>query len=105
MLFLYLSDHLCLRVRVRVRDLGGIDALMDIYIQRKKLLVGIFVGFIQGTLTGDSVPRYPPTGDSVPRYPPTGELRPPLTPYRGTLSPVNPLQGNSVPREPPGLRH
>ena len=74
------------------------DALMDIYIQRKKLLVGIFVGFIQGTLTGDSVPRYPPTGDSVPRYPPTGELRPPLTPYRGTLSPVNPLQGNSVPR-------
>jgi len=30
MLFLYLSDHLCLRVRVRVRvrDLVGIDALM-----------------------------------------------------------------------------
>ena len=39
MLFLYLSDHLCLRVRGR--DLGGIDALMDIYIQRKKV-----VGFI-----------------------------------------------------------
>ena len=40
MLFLYLSDHLCLRVRVRVpvRDLGGIDALMDIYIQRKKVV-------------------------------------------------------------------
>ena len=40
MLFLYLSDHLCLRVRVRVRgrDLVGINALMDIYIQRKKVV-------------------------------------------------------------------
>ena len=68
MLFLYLSDHLWRRVRVRIWDLVGIwmrgcgDAGMRGYI------IYTYIEKIKKWFyTGDSVPRYPPTGDSVPR--------------------------------------
>ena len=83
MLFLYLRDHLCLRVRVRVRvwlrDLVGMDACMRgcvdvygyIYIYTKKKIkkVVLYRGLCPPLSPWPTALRFY-TGDSVPRYPP-----------------------------------